>query len=308
MLKTNNNIDFKTVNKNLKKELQKLGLDISNSASLNLLSRALGCENFNLYNAIYLKNEDIMSNKEIEKMIDSLPIETPNDVLSEIYKNSYYDKLIPILDKEINELTNNKPRRNRIDFIEKVLISTKPDPEDLPIDPSLTKEQLRLDKVIVKALKERWTDFRELKLDGYSLKEISQFFHSQDIDIPPYTIYRVWNELEKYTLKHYEQYNSIYKVYAKSDEFNSSRKETADEINAFLNDESYLPLFFEDYNNNIKENKRKQLLKEWKVVISLRKKGWSFGNIKLYLLKAYNIDIHHYQIYETWKELEEQKV
>lgn len=57
MLYTNNNIDFKQVNKNLKNELQKLGLELSNSATLNLLSRAIGYDNYNTANPVIAINE-----------------------------------------------------------------------------------------------------------------------------------------------------------------------------------------------------------------------------------------------------------
>lgn len=52
MLLTNDNIDFKKVNKNLKQELSKMGFDISNQSSLNLLSRSLGYNNYNTYKAL----------------------------------------------------------------------------------------------------------------------------------------------------------------------------------------------------------------------------------------------------------------
>jgi hypothetical protein len=56
MLITNQNIDFKQVNKNLKKELLKLGFDISNQSCLNLTSRALGYENYNTCKVAIEKN------------------------------------------------------------------------------------------------------------------------------------------------------------------------------------------------------------------------------------------------------------
>ena len=49
MLNTKENIDFKKVNTNLKKELSLLGFDISNQSCLNLLSRAIGYQNYNTY-------------------------------------------------------------------------------------------------------------------------------------------------------------------------------------------------------------------------------------------------------------------
>jgi hypothetical protein len=52
LLHTKDNIDFKSVTKNLKNELSKLNLDLSHSATLNLVSRALGYENYNTYKSI----------------------------------------------------------------------------------------------------------------------------------------------------------------------------------------------------------------------------------------------------------------
>lgn len=52
MLLTNDNIDFKKVNRNLKQELSKMGFEISNQSCLNLLSRALGYKNYNTYSAL----------------------------------------------------------------------------------------------------------------------------------------------------------------------------------------------------------------------------------------------------------------
>lgn len=49
MLNTKDNIDFKKVNTNLKKELSLLGFDISNQSCLNLLSKSLGYQNYNTY-------------------------------------------------------------------------------------------------------------------------------------------------------------------------------------------------------------------------------------------------------------------
>lgn len=56
MLNTKDNIDFKKVNKNLKKELSEMGFDISNQSCLNLLSKSLGYQNYNTYLAL---NPDI---------------------------------------------------------------------------------------------------------------------------------------------------------------------------------------------------------------------------------------------------------
>lgn len=64
MLNTKDNIDFKKVNKNLKKELSEMGFDISNQSCLNLLSKSLGYQNYNTYLAL---------NPEIQK-IDRISI------------------------------------------------------------------------------------------------------------------------------------------------------------------------------------------------------------------------------------------
>ncbi len=69
MITTHNNIDFKQVNKNLKTELSKMNFEISNSASLNLLSRAMGFENYNTYKGIVeQKEEQTISIEELKKM------------------------------------------------------------------------------------------------------------------------------------------------------------------------------------------------------------------------------------------------
>lgn len=70
-----NNINFKQANRNLQKELQEFGLKLSNSATLNLLSRVLGYKNYNTYKPIFEENEEILSQttttlKEVEKRID----------------------------------------------------------------------------------------------------------------------------------------------------------------------------------------------------------------------------------------------
>lgn len=51
MLSTNNNIDFKQVAKNLKKELSNVNFDLSHSATLNLLARSIGYKNYNTFEA-----------------------------------------------------------------------------------------------------------------------------------------------------------------------------------------------------------------------------------------------------------------
>ena len=64
MLSTNNNIDFKTVAKNLKKELAKLDFVLSHGVTLNLLSRSLGYADYNTFKAI--GGEGIMKNERID--------------------------------------------------------------------------------------------------------------------------------------------------------------------------------------------------------------------------------------------------
>jgi len=56
MLATKDNIAFKKVNRNLKKELSELGFEISNQSCMNLLSRALGYKNYNTYLGMNLVN------------------------------------------------------------------------------------------------------------------------------------------------------------------------------------------------------------------------------------------------------------
>lgn len=66
MLNTKDNIDFKKVNKNLKKELSEMGFDISNQSCLNLLSKSLGYQNYNTYLALNpeIQKIDIISIKD----------------------------------------------------------------------------------------------------------------------------------------------------------------------------------------------------------------------------------------------------
>jgi len=49
LLQTHNNTHFKGASKNLANELKTMGLDLSHSATLNLLSKSLGYENYNTY-------------------------------------------------------------------------------------------------------------------------------------------------------------------------------------------------------------------------------------------------------------------
>ena len=93
MLHTHQDIDFKQVNKNLKKELQVLKFDISNQSCLNLTARALGYNNYNTYKALI---EDKVINTKPKHKNDS-EIRTLGE-LEEIYikeKNEKYP--IPLL-------------------------------------------------------------------------------------------------------------------------------------------------------------------------------------------------------------------
>lgn len=76
MLATNNNIDFKKVNKNLKNELSKLGFDISNQSSYNLLSRALGYKDYNTIsnnlNDVDIKMQGIKETENITRIISGV--------------------------------------------------------------------------------------------------------------------------------------------------------------------------------------------------------------------------------------------
>ena len=80
MLNTKENIDFKKVNTNLKKELSLLGFDISNQSCLNLTAKALGYNNYNTYKALV---EDKVINTKSKNKNDS-EIRTLGE-LEEIY-------------------------------------------------------------------------------------------------------------------------------------------------------------------------------------------------------------------------------
>lgn len=88
MLHTHQDIDFKQVNKNLKKELKELEFNISNQSCLNLTAKALGYNNYNTYKALV---EDKVINTKSKNKNDS-EIRTLGE-LEEIYikeKNEKY--------------------------------------------------------------------------------------------------------------------------------------------------------------------------------------------------------------------------
>ena len=106
MLNTKENIDFKKVNTNLKKELSLLGFDISNQSCLNLLSRAIGYQNYNTYLGL---------NPEIIK-IDKISIK---NFLKE--ENAIYLRIDPpIMYQEINT-DGNKIEGGKIDIKAKTI-------------------------------------------------------------------------------------------------------------------------------------------------------------------------------------------
>lgn len=78
MLLTNDNIDFKKVNRNLKQELSQMGFEITNQSCLNLLSRALGYKNYNTYSAL-------------ESAIPSKSIGAELENIFHILKNATFD-------------------------------------------------------------------------------------------------------------------------------------------------------------------------------------------------------------------------
>lgn len=90
MLATKDNIDFKKVNRNLKKELSELGFDISNQSCMNLLSRALGYKNYNTYLGM---NSKIVNNQR-ESIKDYLINEINLDRINHLKRKSYYNDVI----------------------------------------------------------------------------------------------------------------------------------------------------------------------------------------------------------------------
>lgn len=90
MLATKDNIDFKKVNRNLKKELSELGFDISNQSCMNLLSRALGYKNYNTYLGM---NPKIVNNQR-ESIKDYLINEINLDRINHLKRKSYYNDVI----------------------------------------------------------------------------------------------------------------------------------------------------------------------------------------------------------------------
>lgn len=85
MLATKDNIDFKKVNRNLKKELSELGFEISNQSCMNLLSRALGYKNYNTYLGM---NPKIVNNQR-ESIKDYLKNETNLDLMDKDFVSEY---------------------------------------------------------------------------------------------------------------------------------------------------------------------------------------------------------------------------
>lgn len=85
MLATKDNIDFKKVNRNLKKELSELGFEISNQSCMNLLSRALGYKNYNTYLGM---NSKIVNNQR-ESIKDYLKNETNLDLMDKDFVSEY---------------------------------------------------------------------------------------------------------------------------------------------------------------------------------------------------------------------------
>lgn len=90
MLATKDNIDFKKVNRNLKKELSELGFEISNQSCMNLLSRALGYKNYNTYLGM---NSKIVNNQR-ESIKDYLINEINLDRINHLKRKSYYNDVI----------------------------------------------------------------------------------------------------------------------------------------------------------------------------------------------------------------------
>ena len=87
MLLTNDNIDFKKVNRNLKQELSQMGFEISNQSCLNLLSRALGYKNYNTYSAL----ESAMPSKSIGTELANIFHILKNATLDDFFTPSGYE-------------------------------------------------------------------------------------------------------------------------------------------------------------------------------------------------------------------------
>lgn len=88
---TQNNIDFKRVSKNLKIELEKLNLDLSHSATLNLAARALGYENYNTLKPL-LNSEEYFESKNESAIPSQVTLKETITEIVEMNKHLVHDK------------------------------------------------------------------------------------------------------------------------------------------------------------------------------------------------------------------------
>ena len=148
MLKTKDSIDFKKVNKNLKKELSVMGFDISNQSCLNLLSRSLGYENYNTYLGLNpeVRKIEIVSIKdylinEIEEYLEFYnkeSISEYNEIERLVYLTEYNEYDIYI-DKEISSNGNKYYLQFRLknNLTKRVLFSPRFQTFSLFVSPTL---------------------------------------------------------------------------------------------------------------------------------------------------------------------------
>lgn len=111
MLTTKDNINFKKVNRNLKKELSECGFDISNQSCLNLLSKSLGYKNYNTYlglnpEIINIQNKSLKDYliNEIDSSLDFSDkerVSNYNEVEQLVYFTKFNNYEI-LIDKEIS--------------------------------------------------------------------------------------------------------------------------------------------------------------------------------------------------------------
>jgi hypothetical protein len=111
MLVTKDNIDFKKVNRNLKKELLELGFEISNQSCMNLLSRSLGYRNYNTYlglnpniqeiKRISIKDYLITETSEYLDFYNKESILTYDEIERLVYLTEY-NKYDIFIDKEVD--------------------------------------------------------------------------------------------------------------------------------------------------------------------------------------------------------------
>jgi hypothetical protein len=111
MLTTKDNIDFKKVNKNLKKELSEIGFEISNQSCMNLLSRSLGYRNYNTYlglnpttnkvKRVSIKDYLIMETSDYLDFYDKETISDYNELERLVYLTEYNEYEI-FIDKEVD--------------------------------------------------------------------------------------------------------------------------------------------------------------------------------------------------------------